>query len=215
MKFFSPTEAPPVHIEFLPDSAHAIDVYTSLNMLTIMAWAPGSPIPCTGESEQSFIDNYCDDCEFHCSELEVDMNGDELYTHHGELYCLDSSVRFASPCSAYEDGIGSVSFPCPAGNDGPDSEPTDQTLSAEYMVYGRTYNLTTDLFHKDYVAIQAAVVNRNSVYLTEALDAINTYSNDGHVCWGETDSPANLLEAETTFTTSFANEDLCSFDTHE
>ena len=215
MKFFSPTEAPPVHIELLPDSAHAIDVYTSLNMLTIMAWAPGNPIPCTGESQQSFIDNYCDSCEFHCSELEVDMNGDELYTTHGELYCLDSAVRFASPCTAYEDGIDSVSFPCAAGNDGPDSEPTDETLSAEYMVYGRTYNLTTDRFHKDYAAIQAAVVIDNAVHLTSALDAINTYSNDGHVCWGETDSPANLLEAETTFTTSFANEDLSSFDTHE
>jgi hypothetical protein len=214
MKFFSSTEAPPVHIELLPDSAHAIDVYTSLNMLTIKAWAPGSPIPCTGESELSFINNYCHQCEFYCSEIDVDLEGRELSTSHGELYCVDPSVRFASPCSAYDEGVDSISFPCTAGYNGPQSEPTDQKLSAEYMVYGRTYDLTNDFFHKDYVAIQAAVVNRNSVYLTDALSAINTYHDDSHVCWGETNVPANLLEAEATFTTSFANEDLCSFDTH-
>ena len=214
MKFFSPTEAPPVHIQLLPDSAHAVDVYTSANMLTIMTWASGSPIPCTGESKQSFIDNNCDSCEFHCSELEVDMNGDELYTHHGELYCLDSAVRFSSPCTAYEDGIDSVSFPCPAGHDGPEQEPSELTLDAEHMVYGFTYNLTTNLLHRDYAAIQAAVATEDRIYLTEAYDTINTYRGDGHICWGDTDPPSNLLEAETTFTTSFANEDLCSFDTH-
>jgi hypothetical protein len=214
MNFFSPTEAPSVHIELLPDSAQAVDVYTSLNILTIMAWAPGNPIPCTGESEQSFIDNYCDGCEFHCSELEVDLNGDEMYTHHGELYCLDSAVRFSSPCTAYEDGLSSVSFPCASGHDGPESEPTDETVRADYMVYGRMYNLTTNCFHRDYAAIQAAVVIDNAVHLTDALHAVNTYSNDNRVCWGETDTPCDLLEAETTFTTSFANEDLGSFDTH-
>ena len=214
MSFFSPNEAPAVHIELLPDSSHAVDVYTALNKLTIVTWAPGSTIPCTGESEQSFIDNHCDDCEFHCSEMQVDLDGAEIYTPHGELYCLDSAVRFASPCSLYEDGIGSVSFPCAAGQDGPEQVDNGESISADYMCYGHTYDLDTNKLATDYAALQAAVVVDDNVYLTEALDAINTYSNDGHVCWGETDTPNNLLEAETTFTTSFANEDLGSFDTH-
>lgn len=214
MNFFSPAEAPLVHIELLPDSARAVDVYTSSNMLTIMTWASGSPIPCAGESKQSFLDNFCDSCEFHCSELEVDMHGDELYTHHGELYCLDSQVRFASPCTAYEDGVDSVSFPCPAGHDGPEEEPNDLTLNANHMVYGFTYDLTTNLLHRDYAAIQAAITTESGVYLTDTYDTVNTYSGDNHICWGDTTVPNNLLEAETTFTTSFANEDLRSFDTH-
>lgn len=214
MNFFSPTEAPPVHIELLPDSAHAVDVYTSANMLTIMTWASGSSIPCIGESNQSFIDDNCDGCEFHCSELEINMNGNELHTHHGDLYCLDTSVRFASPCTAYEDGIDSVSFPCAADHDGPKEAPSELTLDAEHMVYGFTYDLTANLFHTDYAAIQAAVATEDGVCLTDAYHTINTYSSDNHICWGETKSPRNLLEAETTFTKSFANEDLCSFDTH-
>jgi len=215
MNFFSPTEAPPVHIELLPDSAQAVDVYTSLNILTIMTWAPGNPIPCAGESEQSFVDNYCDGCEYHCSDLEVDIDGYDIHTIHGDLYCVDSCVRFSSPCTAYDDGLSSVNFPCPAGHSGPESEPSGESIRADYMTYGRLYNLTTDRFCRDYAAIQAAVVIDNAVHLTDSFDAINTYSNDNRVCWGETDTPQNLLEAETTFTTSFANEDLGSFDTHE
>ena len=216
MRFFSPTEAPDVHIEILPDQATAVESYIDDGKLLIGTWAAGPNIPCRSAGGlDEFQATYCDDCRLYSDSIEIDMDGMDTYDSElGDITIADSRVVIYSPCCSHSDGLSEVSFPCRMGFEPSDlAEESDIELSAEYMHYSVTYNFSSG--RREFFACQQPLTFYKDQAWTEGMyTAINTYERDNRICWGELTTPFNLLQAEAAYSTSYANEDLCSFDTH-
>jgi len=216
-----PIEAPQVHIELLPDTAVAVDLEVDKDKgCTIHMWASAPPLPTAdGEDSDSFREDYCSSCEYFCEEIEVDVSGIETYDRHDNDVILTGTALASSPCPCYVNGIDEVSFPCPEGHDGPSAEvSTDEFLNGKWLRY--SYSIAADW--RDEVVVPTRVViqgygidDDDHLILSENLyDAINTYSNSG-VCWGDNDVPSSLLGLYQQYVSAPANEDLCSFQSHE
>ena len=222
MRFFSPTEAPLVHIEILPDVAKAVEAYVRYGTLFIDTWAEGSDIPCAAGSDlEAFEQETCQECELYTDSLTIDMSDDEVYhSSYGDVTISDSQVQIYSPCCCHSDSITEVQFPCRMGHEPETEEDPDLTLTAEFMQYSVSYELTSD-FHKSkssvmyYAQQQPLTIYQDQVWTANPATAINTFERDNRICWGELNTPNNLLQAEASFTKSYANQDLCSFETHQ
>ena len=225
--FFNPTEAPTVHIEQLPSNAIAVEACagdytgrtTTAYALYIGVWAPRStPMSCkAGGGDEEFVDSTCYDCQYYVEEIEVDLTYHELEVEDadlGTLY-LHGTAYASSPCSCYNHGLGEVEFPCHAGHEGPGETDSDIELSCEYMQYGIVRGMS-GIKITDWAQQQGIQFNKNGTgYATQAFRAINTFDNNPrNICWGDNDDGNSLLEIEMLYTTSFANEDLLSFDSH-
>ena len=206
-----PTEAPQVHIELLPDTAIAVDVHADNDTFGITMWASAPPMPAvSGENLENFQENTCYDCQYHCETISVDVDGVEAYYGDDPVYLI-GTAEANSPCSCYQEGINDVSWPCVAGHDEPDGEAEADDLNTKWLKY--TYYPLDPYFE---IALQGHSWDNNGCLLVseETYQAINTY-NSGDVCWGNNDTPNSLLGAYQTYTSAPANEDLCSFSTHE
>jgi hypothetical protein len=120
-----------------------------------------------------------------------------------------------SPCSAYEDGIGSVSFPCEIGHDGPDDS-EDTNVSTSNIRYTIQFLPSFDFIAPvdERIFIQGCTVTDNTVFVSDKHSAINCYDN-GDVCWGDLDVPSNLADMLVLYTESPGNEDLTSIAAHQ
>jgi hypothetical protein len=228
LSFFRPDEAPTVHIEQLPANTVAVDAIVKDYVSTrggavwpgmfITAWTRSSKsMSCIeGETEESFFENTCHDCEYHCEDYELDADGDYSIDHydHGSLRVW-GTIRVDSPCPCYNDGIGEVSFPCPAGHDGPgDADVSDRTLSLEHMAYGiQLSSLGNKL--DDYCVQQQVGYLNDQVIVGHDERSINTFDGRNNICWGSNDEGVNLLEIESLYSSAPSNEDLLSFDGHD
>lgn len=229
MTFFQPNEAPSVHIEQLPPTTLAVNAeikdYVKSRgssvcpSMYITAWTTSKQsMSCVdGENDESFVENYCNDCEFHCDDYEIDSDGNYSIDHydHGNLR-IWGTIRVESPCPCYNDGLGEVEFPCANGHDGPGGygEISDRELSLEYMTYG--IYLTMLGSKLDDAAYQQSVALENDVvYVGSRERAINTFDGRDNICWGTNDDGLSLLEIESLYKAAPCNEDLLSFDGHD
>ena len=219
----SPNEAPSVHIEVLPDTVFAAEVTTDGANYTVTMWADGPYMNSTLEqSEESFIDGTCYDCQYYTDTISVNVEGDELCDSEGNEVILRGDCEAYSPCSCYSDGLGSVHFPCLAGNDGPISDDDGPVLDTMWLRYSLSFGMHSK-FHKfqalhDSIVQQGSYVDEvdNEFLVAEDIHtAINTYESDGSVCWGSNDTPETLLGIYNTYVNAPANEDLCSFEVHQ
>jgi len=223
MSFLQPTEAPRLHLELLPTRARAVDVSTVHLTTTkydgpsihISTWASGLPMPCVGdESLESFKDNNCESCDYYTDEIEVYSGGEYEIKIDGELRPIASTFYTYSPCSCYENGIGDISFPCYAGYEPESVE--DTPLSTELMRY------TAIFLDKEYFSFHEMratqqrldyLEDEGGFHLSDTASAVNTF-NDDSICWGSNDEAYSLLQAESIYTTSPANQDLLNFESH-
>ena len=207
-----PTEAPQVHIELLPDTAKAVDVLVDNDTFGITMWATAPPMPAvSGQDLDAFQESNCYDCQWHTETISVDVDGLETYCQDESVYLI-GQAEASSPCPCYSDGIYEVSWPCVAGHDEPGGQEDADELNAEWLRY--TYYPLNPYFEISLQGCDYDDANDSLIVAEETYQAINTYSS-GDVCWGNNDTPTSLLGAYQTYTSAPANEDLCSFDTHE
>ena len=230
MTLFNPSEAPKLHIELLPSNTIAVNVEVgpySINPYSeikpafyINVWAPRStPLDCRDSfDDETFTEHVCYDCPWHCESLEVDV--DDVYaSYEGEEVTLHGYANAYSPCSAYSDGLGEVNWPCVAGHDGPNDPDfqtdSDETLCADFLSYGIVVWTETRKNIADWADQQVCLIQDDLVYVSDAERAANTFDSTPHkICWGESLVPNNLQSIEQTFTTTYANEDLLTFQSH-
>jgi len=217
MSYFSPDTAPAVHIELLPLSAIAVDASLdntgSTPVLSITTWAPGETIEVAATSESSsedFVEYTCCDCRYFTDEMEHEADGERV-----NGLTLTGTYYTDSPCSAYEDGLGSVSFPCENGHDGP-SDSEDEEVSTENIRYTMQYRPSFDTLTlvSERIFIQAINLDEDNILVSDTHSAINCYDN-GTVCWGDLEAPSNLADMLVLYTESPGNEDLTSIDSHK
>lgn len=216
----TPTEAPTVHLELLPDTAVAAQVLADSDSFTISMWASGPPMPTIiTEDHDSFYENHCSDCEFYTEEIEVDCDTQEITGYYrDEEVTLRGTAYAYPPCGCYQNGVASVYFPCAAGFDGPTDE-DGEDLSSDFIRYSLTFQYSNDsrpitYTSNDEIVIQAYTITDGNLKVgTELYQAINTYDG-GEVCWGNNDTPYTLNSMYMTYVNTPANEDLCSFETH-
>ena len=214
-----PSEAPSLHIERLPDVATAAQVVADGNQFTVAVWASGPPMPAgSSEDYDSFYDSHCDGCQYNVEEVEIDVTGDGVtvsYEDHDVE--LTGTVYAHSPCSVGRDGCNSDTyFPCPAGCHGPSDEDADD-LTSKNIRYSLSFEFSKGLTysHADEIVFQWSSVTDGKFFVSSELyQCINTYEG-GEVCWGSNSTPLSLNSMYQTYINAPANEDLCSFDTHE
>ena len=231
MSLHTPTSAPFAHIEVLPERSIAAEAEAlpttgartqaaSDFFIKISTWSPGlGTMYGYGEEEDAddWAENNCSSCRWHEEQIEWDADDQEVETSEGPMQ-LVGTYYTTSPCPCYDDGVSSVSFPCTEGLDGP-SENTDEVdLITSQMKYTIDINVYTDgsYFPKiTYAMQQGCVVNDGQVFIGDLRESVNTYSIDNHICWNDNSEGNSLCEVEAAYTTSDANEDLCSFDAHQ
>ena len=232
MTFINPSEAPSLHIEVLPSNTVGVSARslpftnprypttTVDSAIYISIWAPrSSGLQCiTRESDEAFVDNTCYDCRFHCEEIELDGNYTTYYVDDDELGEVQVRGNFyvENPCPCYSDGLEDVEFPCAAGHDGPADHGDGTTIDGDYMNYGIILDSTSCHKLTDWAQQQAIIFDDAGAWVGDERRCINTYDQDpNHICWGNNTDPDNLLMIEQVFSTSLANEDLLSFDSHQ
>ena len=229
--FYQIQDAPEVCFELLPNASKAFMIevlpYTKkygnkqpISAINITTWAPGVEIETSGgDMEAAFEDFYdrtCTDCRYHTSEYEIDMDGEYVTDSEG-LECLAFGyVSARSPCPCYDDGISSVSWPCPDGHDEPDASPPDvDAISARAMAYTNIIDPSNYECLDNLAFQQLADVRNNGVYVSSRERAINTFTGTDSICWGQVNKPVDsLYQIEQEFVTSKCNEDLMDFDSH-
>ena len=229
MTLLQPTDAPSCHIECIPSNSIAVQVDVSSyrqhaysqpleNCYWIGVWAPRlSPMTCVDGSAdlEHFVDNTCYDCEYHCESLELDMGGEEFnHWDHGYL-TIQGTVYFNPPCTCYDEGVGSVEFPCAKGHEPETEEVSDVTLSCEFMNYGVIRH--QGKYTADWACQQALYITASDHCIAGTqYRSVNTFDRAiNEICWGNNTSPSSLLDVEMIFTTAPANEDLLSFESHQ
>ena len=233
MSLLQPTEAPCLHIELLPSRAKAVQVdYKHLTTtsydgpsINIITWSPGLSMPTTGtQSLEQFSETHCDDCQYNDSEVEVNCN--DNYNHEyeveidGDTRTLTGTFYTHSPCSRYDNGIDDISFPCYAGHELEKDYSDYDSLSTEYMRYTHVFR-DAPFAIEDSQALQQNIEYLedydddipDGFYATDSTSAINCFDNDS-ICWGDNSLGDSLLQIESIYTTSPANEDLLSFESH-
>ena len=227
MTLLNPSKAPVAHVEILPASsiaAEATSVPAGTNgrpRIQITTWSPGEETMDgigNGEDSDDWVENNCHSCRYHEEEIEHSANGEDVSTDDGTL-TLVGTFYTNSPCPCYDEGVSHVSFPCIEGLDGPSEENDDTDLSTDYLRYKVGLELYADgsaYPYNQFVSQQACTVTYDGlVYVGPKGSAVNTYSPDNHVCWGDNYPGDNLCENEAAYILSEANEDLTSFSTHE
>ncbi len=217
MSYLSPSTAPFVHIELLPATAKAVDVYMDTTdqypYVNIITWASGPDIHVTSTSEDSaenFVEYTCSDCPYFTDEYAHDADGEEVNGLQ-----LIGTFYTDSPCSCYDDGIGSVSFPCENNCSGPDEEVNEDVSSKNirYSISYRPHFETCDICDGSIYIQGCRVDDDGDVYVSDKHSAINCYDN-GDICWGNLTPPTNLADMLVLYTSSPGNEDLTSIEAH-
>lgn len=213
MSLLTPTSAPIVHLELLPSRAKAARVTASNDAIRIACWSTGEyPMETdgSGADEESFVDNFCRDCQWYQEEMENYADG---YQEVDGLR-LVGTYYTASICPCYAAGVGEVSFPCEEGYDfDPDSEITE--LSVDYIRMDVALDPQYYAIKQYYGMQQGCNVDDNgNVLVSNKYSAVNCFTDD-KVCWGDNSEPSNLADAFTIYTESEANQDLTPFTEHE
>ncbi len=217
MSYLSPSTAPSVHIELLPATAKAVDVYMDTTdqypYVNIVTWASGPDIHVTSNAEdsaESFVEYTCSECPYFTEEYENEACGQEV-----NGLPLIGTFYTQSPCSCYDDGIGSVSFPCENEYSGPD-EQENEDVSSKNIRYSISYlpHFETCDISDGSIFIQGCRVDDDgNVYVSDKHSSINCYDN-GDICWGSLTAPTNLADMLVLYTSSPGNEDLTSIEAH-
>jgi hypothetical protein len=184
-----------------PNTYPAISIYTGDN------WC-GTATMILNKSDDSygnFRENYCSECEYYDSDADED---DDDY------------------CPSYDDGLGSVSFPCIANYHGP--ETGSATYDSPRMRFTQLlpkYNFNgaiSDHFQsRDLISATLASIwyepSEDRILYAGDYRAANTFDSSV-VCWDASnriEPPTNLSDGITIYAASKANEDLITFDDFE
>lgn len=162
------------------------------------------------DADEHWIDDNCDGCKYNFDtyDEESSSNLDGIVDDDGNQAVL---VRYES-CCPYGRGGGfdCVSFPCPAGLDGPDSSYYSiHDGPMPPMAYSVDLNPFTGRAHYSYAWMQACFPSDLlNPRLTRIYQSINTF-DDHKVCWGEENStPESLPAVVATYCDARANADL-------
>ena len=185
MSLLTPTEAPRVHLEILPETAKATRVVAVEDRVRISCWADCStPMDCddSTSNEEVFTETHCSECAFYQEQMEHDaygetVNGLELI---GTYYTL-------SPCPCYHNGLDAVTFPCEEGLTFDPDEEFD-SLSVMNMRYDVALKADSYIPVQDYIMQQGCLNIDGQVCLTDPYAAVNCFP-DHHVCWGDNSEP--------------------------
>ena len=210
MTLLTPTTSPIVHIEYLPETATGVYLTATNTSINIQTWAPGDDMDCdeSDEDPNDWIENHCNDCEYHCEEMEHYADGEEI-----KGLQLTGTYYTYSPCSCYTDGLSYVDFPCEQGYDGP--QPSEfETLSTEHMSYViHLHPVDYGYVGESKAFIQSVKVVDGVLNASAQYPAVNCFTDD-KICWGDNDVGSNLAEIQAIFTGSIANQDLTSYYDH-
>ncbi len=233
MSTFTPSEAPAVPIEFLPETAIAVEAEVKplsldhkvhTNGLIITAWAPAkrSMIGIEGSSDpDNFVSNYCEGCRYYTDEVEIDVTGEdvEVDDSEGNVCTVRGTVYAYSPCGSYENGVSEISMPCLMGHElNEDGDETD--LYSKYMAYSIAYAVRDSSTYNQYIHIDEYAFQQHCdlvddvVTVTDKYRSVNTFDPRHNICWGDNTPGDSLLQIEDIFVKSDANEDLLSFYSH-
>ena len=216
MTLLTPTQAPLVHLEPLPACKDgAVMATTKGTKLTITVWpGNGSDLSCVSGSLDSFVERYCYDCQYHTEEMEWEAgNGNYEVYINGEDRYLTGTFYTESPCGAYNNGIGDISWPCYAGHE---PEGDEETLDGTHMAYSNELDFSCLPMDQNltYAFQQAMYVSDGIVYVGGREASINTFANND-ICWGNNSIPPDLLQIANLFSRSEGNDDLTSPSTHQ
>lgn len=230
---FNPPIPPQLHVEPLPAQAVLAAVSSAVDhngqpSCKISAWLPDgwaiNEARSDGSSaEDEFIEDNCSGCDYNCSDRRLDSS-DLDYMTWSDDNGIDWEITAAtaySPCNFYDDGLGGVNWPCPAGHDEPESEDSvvDITLGAMRFTVERRINsvrpfgtVTSKAFSA--VLQRADYDDENQRWcVTSTLRAVNTYDPSNAICWGNgNDVPASLMEAAPAYASGGSNNDLLPVD---
>jgi hypothetical protein len=145
------------------------------------------------------------------------MDGEYVTDSEGNSCSTYGYVTAHSPCPCYDDGLGSVEWPCTDGHDEPEgNEPDEDAISARAMAYTKVLDPRNYLCLDTHAFQQLADIRNNGVYVSSRERAINTFTGTDSICWGEVNNDTyNLYQIEQEFVTSKCNEDLMDFDSHQ
>jgi hypothetical protein len=223
-KLISPQTPPAVLIHPLPsdyllasgsNQANVIGART-MGFIRLTAWMPDAHGYCafetrdSGDIEEQWIEDHCSGCRFNFQTKtdELDPPSDEILDSDGNPAVL---IRYESRCAfGRGDCLDSVSFPCPAGYDGPDEE--DDTQFNGFMppmAYAADLHPLCGNIYNTYAWMQRVCwPDSHNRILTRPYRTINAF-DDNRVCWGEDNStPLSLPAAVVTYIDANANADL-------
>ena len=228
--FYNLTQAPSVLIEELPSNTVLASAYKRKigssdpqEVLTIEIHAPrSSGLLAKGTiADDDFVEEYCYQCDYHCESIEVDLGDHDIEvedSQYGTLYLYSGTGYSSSPCPCYDDGLGSVEWPCPAGHEDPsDSEEDADNLNGSYLCYA-VHRQLTDFSYEDASAWQQGhrFDEDSNLRVTMPERICNTFDNDfNRICWGNNRAPRSLLMVEQVFSQAHANQDLLTYDSHQ
>ena len=245
MSYFQISDAPRIHIHPLPvgtllarlqgtppeDPRQWLEISTWLGE----DWADGTTEARSSDAdrEEAFKEEHCDSCSFYFDVDDIpvrDLRIDVSYQDE-EVDIRQSTLRVASPCPCYRDGIDDVDWPCASGEDYRDYDPSDlPTAEGEPITYSYT-RFTTRLnpsslqlgpSTRGYGCFYGVALQRiecvNGTWLQSgALRSLNAFDEaGGEICWGYgTATPVNLADAAATYVRTPSNDDLLRLDGYD
>lgn len=239
LSILSNTEPTPAELVLLPNSTTGIHLeisstprcvdysecrYDVDEMLHLQTWLDISledaeSLADEPEEDSDFIDRACIGCVHYYSSKEVEFND---HINVGGHLVYVTHVSHDSPCPCYDDGIGSIDFPCIA-----DEEPANigngsiyyRHLKAGVLLYAAERDVLR-VYEKARQSAYTMVIE--AVHVLPGTDfevstttlPVNVY-DDMQVCWGtENTQPQSLPEAVSQYLESPPNNDLASVPTH-
>lgn len=162
--------------------------------------------------EEQWIEDNCHGCKynFNTSDETDPYNLEDITDHDGNPAIL---VRYQSQCPfGRGESFSCVSFPCPAGYDGPGDESDDQYDGPmPPMAYSVDLHPWHGGIYRSYAWMQAChEPDDQGRSLTRSYRTVNAF-DDHSVCWGDENStPTSLPAAVATYIDANANADLLS-----
>jgi hypothetical protein len=232
---FSISEAPLIQIMPLPKGASLAGVTRADDIvsrpLRIDAWIQGHWRHLTAKSygdRDDFYENHCHGCEYYFEYVylnDTDIDYEVEYNGHETQILGRSTVRVASPCPCYREGLDAVDWPCLVGEDFAANEGggsrdlafTDVRFSVH--LDATSLKRSSQLDHSPWCVLLQGYDSDSETgpYVFTATERVlNVYEPHGEVCWGHhTTIPRTLAEAAEAYAAIPCNEDLLSIDGFE
>lgn len=232
---FSISEAPLIQIMPLPKGASLAGVTRADDIigrpLRIDAWIEGHWRTLTATSyadRDNFRDNHCHECRYYFDYVclnDNDVYCEVEYNGHETQVLGHSTVRVASPCPCYREGLDAVDWPCLGGEDfaasddggSHDLDFTDVRFSVH--LDPTSLRRSSQLDHSPWCVLLQGYDSDSETgpyFFTATERVLNVYDPHGEVCWGHgTSTPRTLAEAAEAYAAIPCNEDLLSIDGFE
>lgn len=168
--------------------------------------------------EEQWTENNCHGCSYNFDTYDEGSSSElgDCADHEGNPAIL---IRYQSRCPyGRGESFSDVSFPCPAGHDGPDTNDDQYNGPMPPMAYSVDLWPWNGVVYKHFAWMQAChPVDERGHRLTRSYRTVNTF-DDHSVCWGELNSaPESLPAVVATYVDAQANADLLppdAFDNH-